>query len=46
MIFNQYPICRRLPISFVTALFFTVLGEATERAQEQTSQTPDIQQML
>lgn len=45
MISNHYPFCRRLLISFVTALFFTALGEAPARAQEQASQTPDLQQM-
>jgi hypothetical protein len=45
MISHQYPVCRRLLISFVTALCFMELGEAPTRAQEQTAQSPDVQQM-
>jgi hypothetical protein len=45
MISHQYPVCRRLLISLVTALCFMELGEAPTRAQEQTAQSPDLQQM-
>ena len=45
MISNRYPFSRRLGISLVTAVFLTLVVEPSARAQDQTSQTPDIQQM-
>jgi hypothetical protein len=45
MISKRYPISRRLGISLVTAVFLTLVVEPSARAQEQTSQPPDLQQM-
>jgi hypothetical protein len=46
MKFNYCQTSQRLVISSVASLFLAVLGQAPTRAQEQTSQTPDVQQML
>jgi len=42
---NRYSISQRLGISLVTAVFLTLVAGPSVRAQEQTSQTPDLQQM-
>ncbi|MGA8306951.1 MAG: hypothetical protein WB723_14840, partial [Candidatus Acidiferrales bacterium] len=45
MIFNRYSFSNRLGISLVTAVFLTLVAVPSARAQDQTSQTPDLQQM-
>jgi hypothetical protein len=45
MIFNHSDVSRRILIPLIMALFLTLVGRTTTRAQEQPSQTPDIQQM-
>ena len=42
---NRYTISRRLGLSLVTVVFLTLVAEPSARAQEQTSQSPDLQQM-
>ena len=45
MIFIYSRVSQRLMIPLITTLFLAVLGEPPARAQEQSSQTPDIQEM-
>jgi hypothetical protein len=45
MIVNYFRIPQRFQISLVSALFFAVLGQSPAQAQDQSSQTPDLQQM-
>ena len=45
MIFNHSQVSHRLVIPLLMALFYTSLGRAPVSAQEQSSRTPDMQQM-
>ena len=45
MVFNRLQVSQRSLIPLLTALFLMLLGRVPAQAQEQTSQTPDVQQM-
>jgi hypothetical protein len=45
MIFNYSRVSQRIVIPLITTLFLAALGERPARAQQQSSQTPDIQEM-